>query len=50
MKIQANHTTQYGADNENFQDTKEKDDDPLEDSNLVSFEEDNYIERHKRCL
>ena len=49
MKKQANYTAQYKSYNDTFQDTKEKDYNPLEESNLIYFEKDNYSKHYKRC-
>ena len=47
---QADHTSQYEADNYTFQYAKEKDDNPLDDSKLKSFEEDDYSKHQKRLM
>ena len=41
MHRQVNHTTLYESEYYTFQYTKDKDDNPPEDSNLTSFDEDN---------
>ena len=50
MWRQANHTTQDEADYDTFQDAKEKYYNPPEESNLTSFEEDNYSEHQKHWM
>ena len=48
MQRQANNTFHKKSDNGTFKDAKNKNEDPMEESNLTSFEDDNYRNNHKR--
>ena len=47
MQRQDNHSSQDKADDDIFQCVKDKYDDPLEDSNVIYFEEDSYNKHQK---
>ena len=50
MQRQANHTAQDKDDYDIFQGFKDKYDNSPEESNLTSFEEDNYSDHQKRLI
>ena len=48
MQRQDNNTFHEKSDNGTFKDAKNKNEDSMEESNLTSFEDDNYRNNHKQ--